>query len=260
MSLDCSSSLTNVLLISNNCALLKDFILRLGEDPSSVYLTGCPAIDLVAESDLRINNNIFKTYGGVGDQIDVNKDFILVLQHPITTEYGQGFAQINETLNAIHKFSQEGIQAVWLWPNVDAGSDDVSKGIRAFREKHKTRNIRFFKNFYPEDYIALLANCKCIVGNSSSGIRESAFLGTPCVNIGTRQSGRERSENVINVNHDSIEIYNAISKQLNHGKYQKSTLFGDGNSGKRIAEILSNVNPKIQKRISYLSDDLINEK
>ena len=143
------------------------------------------------------------------------------------------------------------------------------KGIRSYRYvfipiciiPKSLRYLAFlFKNFYPEDYIALLANCKCIVGNSSSGIRESAFLGTPCVNIGTRQSGRERSENVINVNHDSIEIYNAISKQLNHGKYQKSTLFGDGNSGKRIAEILSNVNPKIQKRISYLSDDLINEK
>lgn len=238
----------------------KDFILRLGEDENSVHLTGCPAIDLVAESDLKISNDIFKTYGGVGDQIDANKDFIVVLQHPITTEYGQGFAQINETLNAIHKCSQEGLQVIWLWPNVDAGSDDVSKGIRSFREKHKTKNIRFYKNFYPEDYISLLANCKCIVGNSSSGIREAAFLGTPCVNIGSRQSGRERGENVINVKHNCNEIYNAISKQINHGKYPKSTLFGDGNSGKRIAEILSNVKPKIQKRISYLSPDLTYEK
>lgn len=238
----------------------KDFILRLGEDENSVHLTGCPAIDLVAESDLKISNDIFKTYGGVGDQIDANKDFIVVLQHPITTEYGQGFAQINETLNAINKCSQEGLQVIWLWPNVDAGSDDVSKGIRSFREKHKTKNIRFYKNFYPEDYISLLANCKCIVGNSSSGIREAAFLGTPCVNIGSRQSGRERGENVINVKHNCNEIYNAISKQINHGKYPKSTLFGDGNSGKRIAEILSNVKPKIQKRISYLSPDLTYEK
>ena len=98
------------------------------------------------------------------------------------------------------------------------------------------------------------------MGNSSSGIREAAFLGTPCVNIGSRQSGRERGENVINVKHNCNEIYNAISKQINHGKYPKSTLFGDGNSGKRIAEILSNVKPKIQKRISYLSPDLTYEK
>ncbi len=238
----------------------RDFILRLGEDKNSVHLTGCPAIDLVAESDLKINNDIFKMYGGVGERIDANKDFIVVLQHPITTEYGQGFLQINETLNAIYKLSQEGYQVVWLWPNVDAGSDDVSKGIRSFREKHNTKNIRFFKNFYPEDYISLLAHCKCIVGNSSSGIREAAFLGTPCVNIGSRQSGRERSENVINVRHNCNEIYNAISKQVNHGKYQKSTLFGDGNSGKRIAEILANVEPNIQKKISYISDDLFDGK
>ena len=229
-----------------------EFIVRLGEDPKTVFLTGCPAIDLVAESDLVLNKdklNINKI--GVGGEINLERDFLLVLQHPITSEYGEGVSQINETIKAVYKLSQKGMQVLWLWPNVDAGSDDVSNGIRTFRENIKARNIRFFKNFQPEEYVSLLANAKCIIGNSSSGIREASFLGTPCVNIGTRQTGRERGENVIDVNYKSDEIYNAILKQIKNGKYQKSNLFGDGNSGKKIAQILSTVEPKIQKKISY---------
>lgn len=230
----------------------KEFILKLGEDPKSVFLTGCPAIDLVAESNLILDKNMFNSYGGVGDEINPDKDYIVVLQHPITTEYGEGFSQINKTLNAVYKHAQEGMQVIWLWPNVDAGSDDVSKGIRSFREKNDTKNMRFYKNFKPEDYICLLANSKCIIGNSSSGLREGAFLGTPCVNIGSRQAGRERSENVIDVIHDSLKIYEAISKQIKHGKYCKSNLVGEGNSGKKIADILSSFRPCVQKKISYL--------
>ena len=229
-----------------------EFIVRLGEDPKTVFLTGCPAIDLVAESDLVLNKdklNINKIR--VGGEINLERDFLLVLQHPITSEYGEGVSQINETIKAVYKLSQKGMQVLWLWPNVDAGSDDVSNGIRTFRENIKARNIRFFKNFQPEEYVSLLANAKCIIGNSSSGIREASFLGTPCVNIGTRQTGRERGENVIDVNYKSDEIYNAILKQIKNGKYPKSNLFGDGNSGKKIAQILSTVEPKIQKKISY---------
>ena len=229
-----------------------EFIVRLGEDPKTVFLTGCPAIDLVAESDLVLNKdklNINKI--GVGGEINLERDFLLVLQHPITSEYGEGVSQINETIKAVYKLSQKGMQVLWLWPNVDAGSDDVSNGIRTFRENIKARNIRFFKNFQPEEYVSLLANAKCIIGNSSSGIREASFLGTPCVNIGTRQTGRERGENVIDVNYKSDEIYNAILKQIKNGKYPKSNLFADGNSGKKIAQILSTVEPKIQKKISY---------
>ena len=229
-----------------------EFIVRLGEDPKTVFLTGCPAIDLVAESDLVLNKdklNINKI--GVGGEINLERDFLLVLQHPITSEYGEGFSQINETIKAVYKLSQKGMQVLWLWPNVDAGSDDVSNGIRTFRENIKARHIRFFKNFQPEEYVSLLANAKCIIGNSSSGIREASFLGTPCVNIGTRPTGRERGENVIDVNYKSDEIYNAILKQIKNGKYPKSNLFGDGNSGKKIAQILSTVEPKIQKKFSY---------
>ena len=193
-----------------------DFLIRMGEDPETVHLTGCPAMDVVANSDLSLPPDLFKRYAGVGADIDPNKPYLVVLQHPVTTEYGKGFAQIGQTLEAI---SRIGMQAAWLWPNVDAGSDDISKGLRVFREHHNPDYLHFYRNFSPEDYVRLLDNCACLVGNSSSGLREGAFMGVPCVNIGTRQQGRERAENVIDVGYDASAIEAAIRKQLKHGKY-----------------------------------------
>tara|TARA_B100000963_G_scaffold90064_1_gene77548 strand:- start:2549 stop:3733 length:1185 start_codon:yes stop_codon:yes gene_type:complete len=233
----------------------KEYLLRMGEQQETVHLTGCPAIDLVAESDLALPDDLFKRTTGVGDELTTKKDYIIVLQHPVTTEFGSGFKQIQETLEAAHKVSKTGMQIVWLWPNVDAGSDDISKGIRMFRDREEAKNMHFYKNFTPEDYVLLLANARCIVGNSSSGLREGAFLGTPCVNIGTRQSGRERAANVIDVKCDANEIKTAIDNQLKHGRYESSHLVGDGTAGTQIANILATSNLKIQKQISYVSED-----
>ncbi len=233
----------------------KEYLLRMGEQQETVHLTGCPAIDLVAESDLALPEDLFKRTTGVGDELTTKKDYIIVLQHPVTTEFGSGFKQIQETLEAAHEVSKTGMQIVWLWPNVDAGSDDISKGIRMFRDREEAKNMHFYKNFTPEDYVLLLANARCIVGNSSSGLREGAFLGTPCVNIGTRQSGRERAANVIDVKCDANEIKTAIDNQLKHGRYESSHLVGDGTAGTQIANILATSNLKIQKQISYVSED-----
>lgn len=233
----------------------KNYILRMGEDKSSVFLTGCPAIDLVAETNLNFPDNFFKINHNPESHLITKKDYIIVLQHPVTTEYGSGFEQIQQTLDAVERISENGMQIVWLWPNVDAGSDDISRGIRRFKEKKENKNIHFFKNFSPEDYIVLMANTECIIGNSSSGLREGAFLGTPCVNIGTRQSGRERAKNVIDVEYDASKIKQAIDYQLNHGKYKSSHLVGDGTAGKQIAEILATAKLKIQKQISYVLED-----
>jgi len=227
-----------------------DFLIRMGEDPQTVHLTGCPAMDVVADSDLSLPPDLFKRYAGVGADIDPSKPYLVVLQHPVTTEYGKGFAQIGQTLEAI---SRIGMQAAWLWPNVDAGSDDISKGLRVFREHHNPDYLHFYRNFSPEDYVRLLDNCACLVGNSSSGLREGAFMGVPCVNIGTRQQGRERAENVVDVGYDASAIEAAIRKQLKHGKYPQSKLFGDGTAGKQIADILATAEFRIQKMLSYVN-------
>ena len=174
-------------------------IINMGENANDVHLVGCPAIDIVKKTNSRLSKDIFNEKNGVGAIIDKSKPFLLVLQHPVTTEYGQGITQIQKTLEAIKNIN---MQTVWLWPNIDAGSDDISKGIRIFREQNKAVPIRFYKNFSPEDYTKLLANTACIVGNSSSAIREGSYLGTPAVNIGTRQSFRECGENVIHADYE----------------------------------------------------------
>ena len=144
------------------------------------------------------------------------------------------------------------MQTVWLWPNVDAGSDDVSKGLRAFRENEDPDFIHFYKNFAIEDYARLINNSVCLIGNSSSGIREGSFLGVPVVNIGTRQQGRERAGNVVDVGYNSKEIIEAVRRQVEHGKYESIAIYGDGKAGGRIAQHLAEVDVKnIQKRLSY---------
>lgn len=228
----------------------KQNIIKMGENPKNVFLTGCPAMDLIPKKKSKINQVFFDKYGGVGPKIDVSKPYIVVLQHPVTTEYGSGFNQINQTLKAIKLFEKSDTQIVWLWPNVDAGSDDISKGLRMYREKYNPRNIHFFRNFSPEDYITLIANSKCIVGNSSSGLREGSYLGIPCVNIGNRQVERERGKNVIDVGYDYKSIFNAINLQINQ-HYKPSKLYGNGNAGKKIASFLSKVDLNINKKLFY---------
>ncbi|MDA0219550.1 MAG: UDP-N-acetylglucosamine 2-epimerase [Proteobacteria bacterium] len=225
-----------------------DYVLRMGENPDCVFLTGCPAIDAIAEIDLSLPDDLFVRYRGVGPDLDIGQDYLVVLQHPVTTEYGHGLDQIRETLAAVHG---TGMQTVWLWPNVDAGSDQVSKGLRMFRESNPGAPVHYYRNFEVEDYARLINGASCLVGNSSSALREGSFLGVPAVNVGSRQAGRERGGNVIDVGYDREEITGAIRRQLEHGRYARSHMFGDGTAGPKIAEVLATANVAVQKRLFY---------
>jgi UDP-hydrolysing UDP-N-acetyl-D-glucosamine 2-epimerase len=217
---------------------------QLGEDPKSIFVTGCPSIDVVKQAtDIPISNVLSK-YKGVGNEINYDGDYILVSQHSVTTNYLKARDQISQTLNAVQKLD---MQTIWLWPNIDSGSDAISKLLREFREQHAKNKITFYRNFSAEDYARILRNCSCIIGNSSSGIRESAYLGTPSVIVGDRQFGREHGENVIFVKHDSNEIFKATLRQIRHGKYESSDLFGTGDSGRKMISIIENFMPNIQK-------------
>ena len=140
-----------------------------------------------------------------------------------------------------------GLPAFWFWPNPDAGSGGISKALRVFRENHENDLIHFVRNMSPEDFLKLATNSACVVGNSSVAIRECSFLGIPAVNIGTRQIGRERGANVIDVSHESSEIYDAIKQQINHGYFNSDNLYGDGTAGEKTANILYNCDLTIQK-------------
>jgi len=226
-----------------------DRLIKLGENSEYVFITGCPSIDLVKQTDLTLlPENIFERFGGIGPKFDLKKPYLLVLQHPVTTEYGSGFKQISQTLQAISELK---MPTIWLWPNVDGGSDEISKGLREFRDKNRSSYVHFFTNIPPEDYLRLLANTAVAVGNSSSFIRENSYLGTPAVIIGTRQEGRQVGPNVVWVGYDKDQIKYAILHQLKHSKYESSKIYGDGGASKRIVEILATVKPSLQKRITY---------
>lgn len=229
-------------------ARARDYVVRMGEAPETVHLTGCPAIDLLVDTDLSLSPDMFRNDQGTGAQLDPSKPYIVVLQHPVTTEYGSGFAQVSATLDAVDRL---GMQTVWLWPNVDAGSDDVSKGLRMYREDNPGANIHFYRNFAAEDYARLINNCAALVGNSSSALREGAWLGVPAVNVGTRQSGREHAANVRHAGYDGQEIERVVREQIEHGRYGCSEMFGDGNAGIRIANHLAENEIIIQKQLAY---------
>jgi UDP-hydrolysing UDP-N-acetyl-D-glucosamine 2-epimerase len=228
----------------------KSRVIKLGENVKYVFNTGCPSIDIAKEvlTNSKIDFNLEEKYPGVGKKIDFNKKYIVVLQHPVTTEVNDSFNQMLITLEALLNID---IQTILLWPNIDAGSNGTSKAIRTFREKNTNNKIYFSTGIEPLDFLKIIFNSSCLVGNSSAGIRESAFLGLPVVNVGSRQKNRERGENVIDVDHDSTEIENAIRKSINLKKYKNDFRFGDGNSGIKIAKILSEVDLIFHKTITY---------
>ena len=221
-----------------------EIIKQLGENPNRIYNIGCPSIDIARLTPLENAFETLSRYSGVGADIEKDKPFLLVIQHPVTTEFQDAEEQISQTLEAVKK-SQ--VQAVWLWPNIDSGSDSVAKKLRIFRESELNRTIRFYKNFSAEDYINVLRGCAVIVGNSSSGIREASYLGVPSVNIGTRQSQRERGKNVVDTSYNSSEILKAIYLQLEKGKHEPEYIFGDGFAGNKLADILATVDLEIKK-------------
>jgi UDP-hydrolysing UDP-N-acetyl-D-glucosamine 2-epimerase len=242
------TKLSNLHLVST--VLAAERVRRLGEDPDSVIVTGCPSIDIAAEvaANPAMDFDPFQKYGGVGPSADLSKGYLVVLQHPVTTEYDESRHQVDETLYAVRDI---GLPILWFWPNVDAGSDGTSKGIRVFRERENPRNLHLFRNMFPEDFLRLLCGATAIVGNSSVAIRECSFLGVPAVNVGTRQMGRERGQNVIDVDHDRHAIAEAIATHMRRGKPERDLLYGDGRAGERIADCLATSPLTIEKRLTY---------
>ncbi len=226
-----------------------DRVVKMGEHPSNVYITGCPSLDIAVEMEESVYSfDPFDKYKGVGDILDITSGYLVVMQHPVTTEYQKSREHIDETLKAIREIN---LPTLWFWPNVDAGSDGTSKGIRVFRENNPNINIHFFKNMQPLDFLKILKGCMCLIGNSSVGIRECSYLGVPVVNIGSRQRGRERGKNVIDVGYNKKEIIGAIERQVAHGPFEKEEIYGNGQAGIKIATLLASVPLTIDKIISY---------
>ena len=244
-----NTKLADIHLVASEDA--RQRVIKLGEDEDYVINTGCPSIDLAKEvlENPTLDFDVEKKYGGVGAEVDQNKPYIVVMQHPVTTEYEASREQITKTLKAVTELN---IPTYWFWPNVDAGSDGTSSGIRAFRENHNPRNIRFIKNMEPTDFLKLLVNSQCLIGNSSVGIRECSYLGVPVVNIGSRQNRRVKGTNVLNADYDIENIKAAILNRIDAKPRLKSEhVYGGGNAGEKIAEVLATIPLRFHKTITY---------
>jgi UDP-hydrolysing UDP-N-acetyl-D-glucosamine 2-epimerase len=242
------TKLSNLHLVST--AKARERVIRLGEPDGTVFVTGCPSIDIAREvaASPALDFDPFEKYGGVGPRANLSAGYLVVMQHPVTTEYEDARAQVEETLHAVMGF---GLPVLWFWPNVDAGSDGTSKGIRVFREREQPDRLHLFRNMYPEDFLRLLLHATALVGNSSVAIRECSFLGVSAVNVGSRQQGRERGGNVIDVPHDRVAIADAIREHVRRGRTATDHLYGDGHAGERIAERLATAELTIEKRLTY---------
>ena len=230
----------------------KNFIIKMGENSKKVFNTGCPSIDIAKKIISKKDNN-FLNHIGIGSEINKNDDYIVILQHPVTTEITSTGFQIDQTINAVKRICKKNkLKAIWFWPNVDAGTDIISKKLRIFREKNNPNYISFVKNLSPEQYLRVLNNCKCLIGNTSSGIREGSYLGVPYVLIGNRQVNREIGKNVINVGYDTKQIIAAVKKQIIKKKYKKEYLYGKGNSSTKIAKLLINLPLTYKKILNYI--------
>lgn len=227
-----------------------DYLVRMGERPESILGVGCPGSDIARLLDRRLDPAIINGRGS-GAEIDIRRPFLLVIFHPTTTEYGGERRQMERLLDALDHLH---LPTVLLWPNIDAGSNHVSKVIRRFRDRERPDWLRTLINVPPEDYLKVLSHAVCAVGNSSSFVRDASYFGTPVVLVGNRQDGRETDRHVVRVPPLVDDITAAVRAQLVHGHYPPSTLYGDGHVSQRIADALAVLTPYVQKRLHYIHE------
>jgi UDP-hydrolysing UDP-N-acetyl-D-glucosamine 2-epimerase len=227
-----------------------EYLIRMGERPDTILSIGCPSSDIARQLDRALSPDVVN-HTGSGAWVDVSQPFLLVVFHPTTTEFGGQRKEMEELLAALNRLK---IQTLLLWPNIDAGADHISKTIRVFRDVEKPTWLRIVTNLTPENYLKVLSNAICAVGNSSSFVRDASYFGTPVVLVGGRQEGREVGENVAPVGPQAIDVSRAIERQIAHGRYSPSTLYGDGHVSGRVANALATLRPYVQKRLHYIYD------
>lgn len=227
-----------------------DYIVRMGEDPATVFAVGCPCGDTILRRAPRRPAADFVS--GSGARLNPRDPYFLAIVHPVTTQFGEERAQVEELLAALHELNQP---TLWLWPNIDAGSDHISKALRVYRERHPdNRWLHMLKNLPPEHFHAALYHARCAIGNSSSFIRDSTFMGTPVVLVGDRQEGRETAENLVTAPYEAAGIREAIARQCAHGRYAPSKLYGNGTASAAIARHIARLPLYRQKRLHFIHE------
>lgn len=231
------------------CEESKERILKLGEEPWRVHNCGSPAIDNCNRIDYLDSLDIIDKFN-----LDPTLPIILFTQHSITTEVNLAAAQVRPALEAL---KESGYQTIITYPNLDPGGEKI---IDVLTEYKTTKNFQIHESLGYKNYLSLMKVCKAVVGNSSSGILETPFFEKPFINIGNRQKGRQQSTNVLNVGYNKDEILRALEIAVHDRIFYETEVencinpYGDGNAGKKIAEILAHVpmnKSLLQKKITF---------
>lgn len=246
------TKMAHIHLVSNQLAAER--IIKLGEDPDYVFVIGCPMVDVLNDTPPLSIEELFTSPRILGAKDPINFDpsrpYLLVANHPVCSEFGENY---NHTRSLLRAVLRTGMQALWMWPNADAGAREVVNAIKSednfFQDNDR---IAFYRNLPIELFVNVMRNASCMIGNSSAGIREACYFGTPVVNTGSRQDGRLRPGNVVDVLYDEEDIYHAITTQIVHGSYPVEMPYGVGGTGEKMADLLATVSiPSVQKKLFY---------
>ena len=221
-------------------------VLGMGEEDWRVHTVGFPAIDLISEGNFASEEEVIKSL-----DIDLNKPIVLFTQHSVTTEFESAAWQVEKSILALKKLAKNNIQIIITYPNNDAGGLSIIKKLTEL-DNQKLNGIQVQRSLGRYLYHGVIAlarnhNNKVVcVGNSSSGIKETPVFGCPTVNIGSRQLGRLKGENVIDADYKTKSIYDAVMKSIEDNDFRKVCFethnpYYLGDAGKKIANILATV-------------------
>jgi UDP-hydrolysing UDP-N-acetyl-D-glucosamine 2-epimerase len=221
-------------------------VLAMGEEDWRVHTVGFPAIDLISEGNYATPKEIIEKL-----ELDLDKPIVLFTQHSVTTEFYDASTQVIPSLDAMVELANDGVQVICTYPNNDAGG----RAIILELEKLDSKNIfglqvhRSLGRYLYHGVLALAENKKhqvACVGNSSSGIKETPVFGCPTVNIGSRQEGRLRGQNVIDVDYNATNIVAVVKKCFYDDEFRILCETTDnpyylGEAGKKIADVLASI-------------------
>jgi len=221
---------------------------KLGEETWRIHTVGAPGLDTILNTDLLSKEQLIEQYS-----LNDSEPLLLTIQHPVTTQPENAANEIRTTLEAL---SELGMQTILVYPNSDAGGRSM---IEVIKEYEHLLFLHTFKSLPHIEYLSLLSIADILIGNSSSGIIEASSFHLPVVNIGIRQEGRQRSDNVIDVAPDKEKIIEAINTALHDEAFKQKVNecenpYGDGRAGLRIAEVLAELEidqKLLQKKITY---------
>jgi UDP-hydrolysing UDP-N-acetyl-D-glucosamine 2-epimerase len=244
---DANTKLSDFHLTTNS--FTKERLKSLGEPENRIMVVGCPSLDLV-----KFEMDTYKPWSpnelsGVGRKITPQDKYGIVMFHPDTLDEGENMLWIDALMGAI---KNSDLSWFWFWPNPDHGTSSISKKLRVAREKNILPNVHFLINVSPEVFIRLALRAEIMLGNSSFGIRESSFIGLPVINIGERQQGRQRGNNVLDLLSPKDSELNLQILKMAGRKFSSSNLYGDGDAGLKSAQAIAQWVPSLKRRTQYL--------